>query len=105
MEQRAWPILPCWFGRVLIVRGLLVTDKLLDVGSVTAPDAVSKIVEEFEDGACLLGCPFGIDDELDSTPETGRLMRISGHAKGLLVVTMVERFSYRRLMRSNSRSA
>lgn len=62
-------ILPCWLGRVLIVRGLLVTDKLLDVWSVTAPDAVSQIVEEFEDGACLLGCPFGIDDELDSTPE------------------------------------
>lgn len=65
------------FGRC----SLLLLDKFLEFDAVVRPDAVGEIVEELEDSERLFGCPFGIDEEVDSTTEAGRL-RIWFHAAG-----------------------
>ena len=48
---------------------LLLLDKFLELDAVVRPDAIGEIVEEFEDSERLFGCPFGIDEEVDSTTE------------------------------------
>ncbi len=78
-------LLPCPLvaGRVVVVMGSVVGGHVVDLESVMVQDAVSQIIEKFEDGPCLLGCPFGIDEEADAAIEARRLVvEVSGHAEG-----------------------
>ena len=66
----------------ILFGGLLASCYVLYVGTVMVPDGVAQIIEQFEDGPCLLGGPFGTDEESHAAIETGRLLDFPAHGVG-----------------------
>ncbi len=60
----------------------LLADHLLQLGLIDGPDLFTQVVDEFEDGDGLLGCPVGRDREWDGVLETGGMRVLCRMGRG-----------------------